>query len=132
MNIMKFKTIAVALLSAIVAVGAFAKGPKGGPTRLDPPLHLDSSYEKVVKGDHLVIACKTCDAMSLKAVETDEEAATYCQEGAEVSCPSCKGKAHVERVARPGPAGKSGGGKKFRYVNGHGEDCMIISKVVKN
>jgi len=70
---MKIKTIAVALLSAFIAVGAFAKGPKGGPTRLDPPLHLDSSFEKVVKGDHLVIACKTCDAMSVKAVESDTE-----------------------------------------------------------
>lgn len=131
-NLMKIKSIAVALLSAIIAVGAFANGPKGGPTRLDSPLHLDSNYEKVVKGDNMVVACKTCDAMSIKSIESDAEALAYCEAGAEVSCPSCQKTARVERVARPAPASKSGGAKKFRYVNEHGEECMIISKVVVN
>ncbi len=131
-NIMKTKLVIVTILSALLAFDLFAKGPKGGQTRLDD-LRLKSDYEKVKKGDELVVVCKVCNAITIEDIETDQKADSFSEAGKELECSTCKAKAIVSKFDqqqqhRPHPRNKPK--RNIIYVNEHGEECLIVSKVV--
>lgn len=129
---MKTKTIIIALLSAFLAAGSFAKGPKGGATRIDSYGRPQISFESNTKGAKVVRACTHCDAMTMQHAENDATAAAYCQVGSEITCSTCKTKLQVERISRPKPMGKVGLSRNSKYVSGHGENCLIVAEAVRN
>ena len=126
---MKTQLALITLLGTFLAVGALAdsKGPK---SRLSGKVKLQTEFTQVEKGDELVLACKVCDAMSVVEVNTEEMAHSFCQEGEELTCPSCETKLVVHK-SNPGPRSKGKPVRHFKYVNQHGEDCLIVSKVVQ-
>lgn len=127
---MNSKPILAGLIAALFALNSYAAGPKGGATRPEEHLALESDYTEISKGDQLVMACKVCDAMSVVTVDSDEMAAQFCEEGKELTCPSCKAKATTHRLDKDRPQPKAKPARNIVYANEHGEHCLIVSRVV--
>ncbi|MCB1120881.1 MAG: hypothetical protein KJT03_04990 [Verrucomicrobiae bacterium] len=127
---MKTQLALVAILSTFLTVGALADSKDGPQRRLSGKVKLQTEFTQVNKGDELVLACKVCDAMSVVEVDSEVMANSFCQEGEELTCPSCETKLVVHKN-NPGPRSKGKPARHFKYVNQHGEDCLIVSKVVQ-
>ena len=127
---MKTQLALIALLSTFLTVGALADNKDRPQRRLSGKIKLQTEFTQVNKGDELVLACKVCDAMSIQEISSEAQANSFCQEGKEITCSSCDTKLVVHKN-KPGPPSKGKPVRHFKYVNQHGEDCLIVSKVVQ-
>jgi hypothetical protein len=125
---MKTKLALIALLSTFLTVGSFAGNNDRPQSRISGKVKLQTQFTQINKGDELVLACKICDAMSILEVSSEDVANSFCQEGKEVTCPSCEKKLVVQKN-NPGPRSKGRPVRHYKYVNQHGEDCLIVSRV---
>lgn len=122
----KFNPIRFLLLSA--ALGTVAVSAHAGPgLQYWQTLNNSSEFKELKTGDKVAMVCNMCKSVSEVAIESDEQAAKMCKDGATVTCPSCKMTAKVtmkrQRVDSP---------NQVTYVNEKGDDCMFIAKVKDN
>jgi hypothetical protein len=125
-NIMNKKIVSglVALFLATFSLNsAFAGPPPGGWNKL-ATLSSVEDFQGLKSGDKIAQVCKMCDSISITEVQSNEQAMQFCKEGSKLDCPSCD---NVAKVVRVGPPSK--GTQNVRFVDDHGNTCMIMAKV---
>ncbi len=123
MKINLLRSLLATVLFGMAASFAFA-GP--GPQYWQN-LHSQQQFKVLKAGDKIAFVCNQCKTVSVVTVESPEKAMELCKEGASVACPSCKAETKIVlKRQRNDPPTHS----EVVYMNGKGEDCMFVAKIV--
>jgi hypothetical protein len=117
------KLFGLAALSLLLAGTTFAGRTPGG--RAQERLSSIRHFESLQAGDQVAVICKMCDTMSIREIESHEDAMALCTEGTEIQCPSCM---KTARVVRRGPPSK-GLRDQVRFQDSEGNECMFMAKI---
>lgn len=110
-------------LMALTSVSLLAGPPAGGWDK-GKTLSTVDDFAALAPGDQVAQVCKKCDTVSVVEIQSEDQAMTFCKEGATIDCPSCH---NVAKAVRTGPPSKSS--QRIQYVDDHGDACMFMAKL---
>lgn len=113
-------------LAASIAFGALATIASAGPgIQYWKTLGKESDFKGMKPGQPVTYVCTECKTLTDMEVKSQDQAMSYCKEGATVTCPSCKLQTKVVRKIRRNDPGTH---TVVTYVNKDGKECAFFAK----
>lgn len=123
---MKTRNI-ITTLVLLIGAGLYAvAAPPTKSTYTSAALRTTEDFNALRKGDAVAMVCTECSTVTVKQIESQEDAMALCKDGETVVCGSCK---EEVKIVRHGPRSKSSKRAEIRYLNEKGEDCMFVAKL---